>query len=409
MRKLLQINPVLRTTTSTGRIMQEIGDLAISCGWESFVAYSRGRDGIKSCSSIIVPIGNKLDVFLHFVATRLFDRHGLASRCATKLFIRKVKKIDPDIIHIHNIHGYFLNFKILFKYLAECGKPVVWTVHDCWLFTGHCYHYSSAGCYRWQDHCRRCPQKRSFPASFLLDRSERNFRDKRAAFNSVTNLTIVSVSDWMRREMSHSFLSGHDFKVIHNGIDLDDFKPSLAVETKEKYRIGDSHVILGVASIWSKEKGLDDFYCLSSLLPDDCRIVLVGALPEEYSNRIPSKIIHVKRTGNVRELAALYSMADVLFNATWQDNYPTVNMEAIACGTPVITYRTGGSVESVVEDTGFVVDQGDLEGVLKCFSIIRQKGRENYISICRKYAMAHFDKKDRYEDYIKLYENLTTR
>ena len=171
MKRLLQINPVLRTSTSTGRIMQEIGELALRNGWESYIAYGKGRDGIKPCQSQIIPIGGKWSTLCHGVQTRLFDRHGLASTQATKKFVKQIEEIAPDIIHIHNIHGYFLNYQVLFHYLSKCNIPVVWTVHDCWLYTGHCYYYSYIGCDKWQTGCNRCPQRGKFPASLFLDRS----------------------------------------------------------------------------------------------------------------------------------------------------------------------------------------------------------------------------------------------
>ena len=217
MRSLLQINPVLRVSTSTGRIMQEIGVMAQQKGWKSYIAYSKGRDGIKKpCQSQIVPVGGLCSTVWHGVETRLLDRHGLASVNATKKFVRQIERIHPDIVHIHNIHGYFLNYKILFDYLSHSGIPVVWTVHDCWLYTGHCYYYSYIGCDKWQTGCGHCPQRGEFPASLLFDRSARNFADKKAAFTSMPRdkFVIVPVSRWIRNEMSLSFLKEYDFRVI---------------------------------------------------------------------------------------------------------------------------------------------------------------------------------------------------
>lgn len=284
MPKLLQINPVLRMNTSTGRIMQEIGDVAMSAGWESFVAYSKGRDGMRESTSKTVPVGNRFSVAVHGLGTRLFDRHGLASNGATKAFIKKSEEIDPDIIHIHNIHGYFLNYQILFDYLSRAGKPVIWTIHDCWLYTGHCYYYTSAGCDRWKTGCGHCPQKRQFPASLVFDRSAQNFKDKAKAFCSMPKdlMTIVPVSEWMRDEMSESFLKDYRFRVIHNGIDTSIFMPQESDMTiREKYGAGSRKIILGLASIWCREKGWDDFIALSKALRDDEVIVMVGVKPDK--------------------------------------------------------------------------------------------------------------------------------
>ena len=407
MRKLLQINPVLRKSTSTGRIMQEIGELAIQHGWKSFIAYSYGRDGIKPCSSELVPVGNKWSVAWHGVVTRLFDRHGLASGRATKDFIRKIDEIKPDIVHIHNIHGYFLNYKELFDYFSRRNIPVVWTVHDCWLYTGHCYYYSYIRCDMWKNGCGNCPQKRKFPASLIFDRSAQNFIDKKKAFTSMPKnlLTIVPVSDWIRNEMKESFLKDYPFRVIHNGIDLSVFDIYDTESVKQKYGLQNRHILLGLASIWSEEKGLNDFIKLAGMLNDDEVIVLVGITPEERK-MLPDNVVGIGRTENIRQLAELYAAADVFINPTWQDNYPTVNLEAIACGTPVVTYRTGGSIEVITENTGMIVEQGDVKGLMDAARIIEHNGKDRYSGACRKYALEHFRKEDRYEDYFRLYDEL---
>ncbi len=411
MLKLLQINPVVRRNTSTGKIMREVGEHAIKHGWESYIAYSKGRDGFDpdAYKSILVPVGDKLSVAVHGLETRLFDRHGLSSRIATKRFVKQIIAIDPDVIHIHNIHGYFLNYKILFNYLKDCGKPVIWTVHDCWLYTGHCYHYASVGCDKWRSGCHDCPQKKAFPTSILLDRSKQNFKDKSTAFNSIPKdkLTIVTVSEWMKGEMSHSFLKGCNFKVIHNGIDTEIFKPSVTSSIRERYNLGDKHIILGLASIWSKEKGFDDMLRLAQMTKEDEVIVIVGKLTEEQKKLLPETVVTIARTENQQQLAELYSAATVLINPTWQDNYPTVNLEAISCGTPVITYRTGGSPESIVEDeTGFVVEQGDIAGIIACMRFVEQTGKAQYTDACRAFALDNFRKEDRYQQYIELYKEL---
>lgn len=411
MRRLVQINPVVRVSTSTGRIMQEIGELAMGNGWQSYIAYSRGRDGIRPCRSELIPVGNRLSVLCHGVATRLFDRHGLASRLATIQFIRRLESIRPDIIHIHNIHGYFLDYRLLFSYLSRCSVPVVWTVHDCWLYTGHCYYYSYIGCDRWQTGCGHCPQRGEFPRSLWMDRSRRNFQDKRTAFTSVPpgRLTIVPVSRWIRDEMRKSFFRDYDFRVIHNGINIKVFDISGPTgDVRRRYRLAGRHIILGVASIWSREKGFDDFISLARLLNDDEVIVLVGVKAGEL-RRLPSNVIGISRTENISQLAQLYSAADVFVNPTWQDNYPTVNMEAIACGTPVVTYRTGGSVEAVTDDTGFIVGQGDIGALLTAVRTVIMRGKDYYRPRCRAYALAHFNKEDRYADYLSLYDRLLSR
>lgn len=410
MRKLLQINPVLRKSTSTGRIMQEIGELAMQHGWESLIAYSYGRDGIKPCSSKLVPVGNRWSVIWHGVMTRLFDCHGLASMRATKDFIRQIDEIKPDIVHIHNIHGYFLNYKELFDYFSHKHIPVVWTVHDCWLYTGHCYYYSYIGCDKWKTGCGNCPQKRKFPASLIFDRSAKNFLDKKKAFTLMPHdlLTIVPVSEWIRSEMKESFLKDYPFRVIHNGIDLEVFNVYDTERVKQKYGLQNKHILLGLASIWSEEKGLYDFIKMAGMLRDDEVVVLVGVTAKE-KKLLPKNVVGIARTENVHQLAELYAASDAFINPTWQDNYPTVNLEAIACGTPVVTYRTGGSIEAVTPETGIIVEQGDVKGLLEAARAIIKRGKAYYTPLCRKYAEAHFRKEDRYADYLRLYEELTNK
>lgn len=401
-RKLLQINPVVRLNTSTGRIMKEIGELAMEAGWESYIAYSKARDGVPAHTSRLVPVGDKLDLAIHAAATRLFDAHGLVSRRATRQLIKEIGRINPDVVHIHNVHGYFLYYPMLLNYLQESGKPVIWTVHDCWLYTGHCYYYSAAHCDKWKTGCGHCPQKRAFPASWLVDGSARNWKKKQEAFAPMTRLTICPVSDWIRQEMSHSLLKDKPFQVIHNGIDLNVFKPQA-----EKPLPGVT--ILGVATLWHEEKGFPDLVRMAGMLRNDEHLILVGRMSEEQIKRLPANVQHIPRTENVAKLAALYSQATVFVNPTWQDNYPTVNLEAIACGTPVVTYRTGGSVEAVTPGTGFVVEQGDVEGMLEKVREVAASSREDWRARCVAHAQLHFRKEDCYQQYIRLYESLTAR
>lgn len=387
--------------------MQEIGDCVMAAGWDSYVAYSRGRDGLRLCTSHIVPVGNKLDVAIHGLETRFLDRHGLGSASATRAFVHRLEQLQPDIVHIHNIHGYFLNYPILFRYLRESGVPVIWTVHDCWLYTGHCYHYMYAGCERWQTGCHNCPQRTLFPKSWMVDRSHRNYEDKRRAFTSLPpeQLTLVPVSEWMEGELRKSFFKDYPMRVIHNGIDLQTFRPQPTADVVSRYGLEGRSVILGLASIWSKEKGWDDLMALSRKLRSDEVLVMVGVTPAQQ-RLLPEGVVGIRRTENVAQLAALYAAATAFVNPTWQDNYPTVNLEAIACGTPVVTYRTGGSTESVTPATGRVVEQGDVDGLLRAVREIRDLGRDHFLLPCRQFAENHFEKTERYADYVRLYNEL---
>ncbi len=398
---LLQINSVANTG-STGHIAEDIGRLAIAQGWESYIAY--GRKAFPS-QSYLVKIGNKLDHLCHFLLTRFFDLHGLASRSATKKFIKQIEKLNPDVIHLHNIHGYYLNYKILFEYLSKCGKPVVWTLHDCWAITGHCSYYSFAKCTAFQSEggCKHCSLKKNYPKSILFSNAAYNFAQKKKYFNLLdqNQLTIVTPSQWLSDEIAKSYLGHYKTVVINNGIDLDVFKPA------EKSAPNNKKIILGVASVWDERKGLADFIKLSDLLNKDEQIVLVG-LSKKQINLLPKdkNICGIQRTESQQELAELYSKALVFVNPTYEDTFPTTNIEALACGTPVVTYRTGGSPEVVDEATGFVVEQGDVQGIRNCISKIEQSAKEAFIKPCRSRAEKLFCKQDRFEQYIELYNKM---
>ena len=397
--KLLQINSVVNRG-STGRIAEEIGELAISNGWESYIAY--GWESGESKSQTI-RIGNDFDIKMHGLKTRLFDKHGFSSGRATKEFVKQIDKIKPDIIHLHNLHGYYLNIEILFNYLATIDTPIVWTLHDCWPITGHCAYFDFVGCYKWKDVCYKCPQKRSYPGSLWLDRSKENFLTKKKLFNSVKNLTLVPVSNWLADIVKQSFLSKYPIKVINNGIDTNVFQPIKKNIFREKYSLGNKFIILGVAAVWNERKGLKDFLELNKKLDENYQIILVG-LTNAQLKRLPQNIIGITRTNNVAELAEIYSSVDVFVNPTWEDNFPTTNLEAMACGTPVITYNTGGSVESVSPETGFIVEKGDVAGLKDKIEQIKQKGKSYYSNACVNRAKSLYDKNDRYLEYLHLYK-----
>lgn len=399
---LLQINSVVNSG-STGRIAEEIGCLAISKGWDSYIAY--GRNPRKS-SSKLIKIGNVYEFYQHALITRLFDRHGLGSNFATKKFIQQIKEINPDIIHLHNIHGYYLNIKILFEFLSTLDKPIVWTLHDCWPFTGHCSHFDLIKCEKWKTSCKQCPQINEYPASLFVDNSKKNYNFKKELFQSLNNITLVPVSYWLRNIVKKSFLYEANTKVIYNGIDTSVFNISpTSNDLKKSMGIDNKFIILGVANVWSERKGLKDFLKLSEKLSDQYRIVLVG-LSSKQIKILPSNIIGIERTESVEQLAELYSAADVYLNPTWEDNFPTTNLEALACGTPIISYNTGGSIEAVSADSGFIVDKGNIEELINSINIVKRKGKSFYQIACRNRAITCYDKNDRFNEYIELYNQL---
>lgn len=395
--KVLQINSVCGIG-STGRIVVEIHRLLKKKGHESYVAY--GRDYARDCDSAI-RIGNNLDNYMHVVATRLFDVHGFASKKATADFIKKVEKINPDIIHLHNIHGYYINIELLFKYIKEANKPVVWTLHDCWAFTGHCAHFDYIGCDRWKKGCYKCPQKKNYPSSILLDNSKRNFERKKELFTGVKNMVIVTPSKWLAGLVKESLLREYPIRVINNGIDLEVFKPTKS-DFREKFGLENKFIILGVANVWNKRKGYDYFIKLSEMLNQDEVIVMVG-LTEKQKKNLPENIIGITRTHNAEELAKIYSAADVFVNPTLEDNFPTTNLEALACGTPVITFNTGGSPECIDESCGVVVEKGELGELRNVLAKIKNRGKLDYTYQCIKYANKFFERENIYNKYYNIY------
>lgn len=403
MKKLLQIN-VVANIGSTGRIAENIGKLAISQGWESYIAYGRGEP--KSASKLI-RVGSDSDMYMHALQSRLMDNHGLASVAATKRFIEEIKRINPDVIHLHNIHGYYLNYKILFEYLATIDTPVVWTLHDCWAFTGHCSHFDAIGCDKWRTGCFSCPLKGEYPVSKLMDASKRNYALKKRVFTSVPNLTFVPVSRWLADLVGESFLGKYPVLVINNGIDTEVFQQRES-DLRKKHEIENKFVLVGVAGVWDAMKGLEDFIKLSSVLPDDCVIIMIG-LTKKQIEGLPKNIIGIERTENQTQLAEYYSIADVYVNPTYNDSFPTVNLEALACGTPVITYKTGGSPESVTEGTGLVMNKGDVDNLLSAIETIRRNGKQHYSAACRQRAVEFYNKDDKFREYIRLYNELVTK
>lgn len=348
---------------STGRICTDLAAELEAQGHEVKIAY--GRESVPmQFQKYAVRIGTDLDIKLHGIRARMFDGCGFGSRRATNHFIKWIEKYDPDVIHLHNLHGYYINVEVLFNYLRACGKKIIWTLHDCWAFTGHAAYCEGADCERWVGGCHDCPKKKDYPVS-LTDRSSYNWNRKKDIFSSVPNMTLVTPSVWLARLVSKSFLSFYPVKVINNGVDTSVFHPVDSTTVRSKLKLDDNKkIVLGVAAIWDDRKGLKDFLKLYHLIDyQKYKIVLVG-LSKKQRAELPDGIIGIERTNSINELAQLYSLADIYFNPTYEDNYPTTNLEAIACGTPVITYEAGGSGESA-ELFGSVVPKRDISQVLK--------------------------------------------
>lgn len=338
--KIVQINTF--SYKATGSIMMGIHEMLQSIGYDSYVVWGRGRD---SNNKYEIAIKDDIGTKLHGIYTRLTDKTGFGSWSATKRLIDQLSRIKPDIIHLHNIHGYYLNIEMLFNYIKENNIKIVWTLHDCWAFTGHCAFFDMIGCKKWKKGCNHCIQKKTYPASLICDASSWNWAKKKELFHGL-DAVIVTPSEWLKEIVKESFLKEYPINVIYNGIDLKAYYPRFDTNrVNRKYGITNKPVVLGVASEWTERKGLKDIIELSKRM-GDVQFVVVG-LTEKQIASIPRTVIGIKRTENLDELCDLYTRATVFFNPTYEDNFPTTNIESLACGTPIITYDTGGSPESI--------------------------------------------------------------
>ena len=424
--KVLMINSVCGIG-STGRICTDLAQEFERDGHEVRIAYGRDENVPEKFRKYAVQIGTAMDVKLHGILTRVFDAHGFCSKRSTKKFLKWAEEYKPDLLWLHNIHGYYINVEMLFTWIKKHPEmEVKWTLHDCWAFTGHCAYFTMANCDKWKTHCERCPQKEKYPTSKGLNNSKRNFDRKKATFTGVKNMNLITPSQWLADLAKQSYLSEYPVEVQYNKIDTTVFKPTPS-DFREKYGIENKKVILGVASTWDERKGLEDFIELAKMLDDSYAIVLVGLSKEqihgmsekfsdikeiETSNKMVtiyyseqenhglteglirnteftkcdnyilknengivisvgvnhlyeaivgcikeketqgnvlgvSRLICIQRTNNAVELAEIYTAANYFVNPTYEDNYPTVNLEAVACGTYVVTYDTGGCRETI--------------------------------------------------------------
>lgn len=397
--RVLQINSIANSG-STGRIAEEIGNVLLAHGHESYIAFGRGK---ANSSSNLIRIGSDIDVYLHGAYTLLTDKHGFASKSATLKFIQEVEKINPDVIALHNLHGYYIHLPTLFDFINSKNIPLVWTLFDCWAFTGHCSYFDDINCIKWKTHCNNCPKHRNYPSA-MVDNSFANFEEKSQIFTSVEKMNIIAHSQWLGGLVQDSFLAKYKVHVTPSAINLDLFK-STDSDLKTRYKLGKKKIVLGCASNWSSRKGYHDFVSLSKILDVEYQIVMIGLNAKEIKS-LPNNIIGIQRTESIEELAQWYSVAYVFVNPTSQDNFPTTNLEALACGTPVITYNTGGSPEAIDGHTGFVVDKGNVDGIVESIEKLKDFNYEEICSACRARAERLYDKKTRYLDYLKVFEQM---
>ncbi|MCZ2484739.1 glycosyltransferase [Aquirufa antheringensis] len=401
MPKLLQIC-VSGNTGSIGRLAELLGERAINCGWESYIAFARNE---RYSKSILIKIGNFFDVVIHGVLTRLLDLHGFGSIFATKKLIKTIDEIKPDIIHLHNLHGYYINLKVLFNYLSRSKIVVVWTLHDCWAFTGHCAHFDNIGCFKWESLCNKCPQKSEYPSSYFLDRSTRNYLVKMELFNSVESLNIITVSKWMNQVLKRSFLSNIKNRLIYNGVDVQLFNSSLSSKFIPDEKYNGKFVILGVANPWSKNKGMGDFIKLSFILPKDVIIILIG-ISDNQRMKLPQNIYGISKTDSQHELQQYYSFADLYINFSSEESFGLTTIEALACGTPALVYNSTASPELINSETGFIVEKGDISKALEYVNLVKSVGKSHYSEKCRLRATSFFNIELTLNNYFTFYDEL---
>ena len=399
--RIAEIN--MTANGSTGKIMLQIAQVARERGHDvrtySAHLYTRHPKKLSDIDGHTY-FGSQSDGTFHYVIGRLTGKNGMLSRGATKRLIKMLQKQKIDILHLHNLHYFCINLPMLFRYVKDHNIRVIWTLHDCWAFTGHCPYFDIVNCGRWKSGCHSCPQYRSYPTT-MFDDSVKMYRKKKEWFTGVRDMTLVTPSAWLAGLVKQSFLKDYPVEVIPNGIDLNVFKPTDG-HFQAKYGLEGKKIVLGVALGWGIRKGLDVFEKLAERLPDDYQIVLVGT-DDQIDAHLSGKILSIHRTDNQQELAKLYTAADVFVNPTREDNYPTVNMEAIACGTPVITFRTGGSPEMVGDVCGSVVEKEDIDGMER--EILRICEEKIYTrEECVTYAQC-FDKANCFEKYVCLYDS----
>jgi len=402
--KIAEINMVF--TGSTGKIMLQIASLASESGFTARtytpVLFAKGKKTSLPDIKNHFHWGTRFESCFHYYVGTLLGQNGIYSRKGTKQLIKDLEEFKPDIIHLHNLHQYCINFSLLFNYIKRNNIRVIWTLHDCWTFTGHCAHFVVAKCDKWKTGCHHCPQPRTYPKMYI-DTSRKMYYMKKDWFCGVKDMTIVTPSQWLADLASQSFLKDYPIRIINNGVDLSVFKP-IESKFRDKYGIGDKKIILGVSFGWGYKKGLDVFIELAKRLDTEkYQIVLVGT-NEEIDKQLPSGIISIHRTNNQTELAEIYTAADLFVNPTREETYPTVNMESIACGTPVLTFNTGGSPEIVDESCGSVVEADDIDAMER--EIIRICIETPYSTDSCLIKAKSFDMNDRFKEYIELYKEV---
>jgi glycosyltransferase involved in cell wall biosynthesis len=396
--KVLHINAV-SGIRSTGRICQEIIECLNENGHKGYIAYSGGVKvrGFK--------IGSGLDRKCHALLSRISGKQGYFSVIETCRLLKYIDSLRPDIIHLHNLHGNYINIKMLLQYIAKKNISTVITLHDCWFFTGKCFHFTAEGCYKWKEECNNCPRVHKDNPSWFFDKSKEMYHDKKQMLGQIKNLAIVGVSDWITGEARKSFLKNAKIITrIYNWADFDVFKPVNSKELRRSMGLEGKFIILGVASFWTEDKGFLQYLKLSRLLPENMVIILIGNIKEHigaYEN-----IIHIRETHDVDCLVKLYSLADVLLNLSQEEACGRVPIEALACGTPVIAVNSTSNPEQIGNLCGYVVKKDDMKDLYSKIMLVYINGKSYYSSHCISHARKAFNKTVCINEYLRLYQKL---
>lgn len=398
---VIEINSV--NYFSTGSIMNQVAELGRVQGFDMITCCPRSRSTQAHDIEHQILFGDRITRNLHLMLAKYTGYNGCFSVIATLLFLHKLDGLRPALFHLHNLHNCYINIPLLFRYIKKKHIPVVWTFHDCWPITGQCPHFERSNCYRWETGCGSCPQYNKYYPKTHVDRTKFLWKLKKRCFSGIENLVIAAPSQWMKQMVERSFLRGCDIRVIPNGVDLNTFSPRES-DFRARHGIGDDqYMLLGVASRWTEQKGIDVWIRLAKELDDRFRVVLVGT-DEQAESTLPENIIAIRRTTDPSGLADIYSAADLFVNPTREDTCPLVNLEALACGTPVLTFRTGGSPECVTASTGSVVPCNDYDALVK--EIHRICTTAPYeAEACRRRA-TEFEINSQYRKYIELYTEI---
>ena len=401
-KRILYINESLGTGSVAG-IIEQLGLRAQALGYTCMVAHGARYVGPSRLPHF--SFSSKAEEYTHGAISLFGNAHGLGSCWATRRLIAFIQKYQPSLIHLHNIHGYYLNYPLLFAFLKQADMPVVWTLHDCWALTGRCAHFTLSACNQWKTQCRTCPIYYDYPRSVLHSGTQRNFEFKKHAFNGIKNLTITTVSEWLHQQVTQSLLQAYPCQTILNGIDINCFSPQPS-DWRKKWNAENKIVLLGVASQWTETKGWSDWIKLAQWLDDSYRIVLIG-VNEQQKRQLPSNCIAISHIADKHEMAKIYSAADVYVNLAHQEAFGLTLVEAMSCGTPCVSYNNTAIPETTTPDTCVVVPDGDLDAVIATIKAQGSSMKAERGEMCRQHVLSHFNEEEKIEEYMELYSRLS--